>query len=220
MEFWQWDIVYEVLPDLWSALGITISATFVGFAVAALFGLLLVLTRRSTIKPLKYAAIGFVEFVRSTPLLVQVYFIFFVFPDFGLVLSPFVAGSIGLGLHYSTYLSEVYRSGIDAVSQGQWEAAKALNFSKMQTWFRIILPQAIPPVIPVIGNYLIMMFKETPILSAITLLELLGTAKQFGADHFRYLEPITLVGLFFLLLSYFSSLLVQYLEKRLNQHRA
>jgi polar amino acid transport system permease protein len=120
-------------------------------------------------------------------------------------------------LHYSTYLSEVYRSGIDNVPRGQWEAAKALNFSKLRTWTSIIIPQAILPMVPVMGNYLIGMFKDTPLLSAITLVEILQTAKVIGAQSFRYLEPITMVGVIFLILSYVSSLGVQWLELRLNQ---
>jgi len=120
-------------------------------------------------------------------------------------------------LHYSTYMSEVFRSGIDAVPAGQWEAAKALNFGKRRTWTNIILPQAVPPIIPVMGNYFITMFKETPLLSAITLVELLQTAKAIGSGSFRYLEAFTLVGILFFLLSYPSSLLVGRLEKRFQR---
>jgi len=109
------------------------------------------------------------------------------------------------------------RSTGAAVPKGQWEAATALNFSPTRTWFSIIIPQAIPPVIPVMGNYLIGMFKETPLLSAITLVEILQTAKIIGSHSFRYLEPITVVGIVFLLLSYISSIGVQKLEIRLNR---
>ncbi len=119
-------------------------------------------------------------------------------------------------MHYSMYLSEVYRSGIEAVPKGQWEAAVALNFSRMKTWKNIILPQAIPPIIPVLGNYLIVMFKETPILSAITLVELMLTAKNIVADSYRVFEPYTMVGILFLAISYPASLLVRRLEKRMN----
>ena len=88
--------------------------------------------------------VGFVaEFIRGTPLLVQLYFLFYVLPDLGILLSPLVAGVIGLGLHYGTYTSEVYRAGIDNVPRGQWEAAKACNLTRTQTWRHIILPQAI-----------------------------------------------------------------------------
>ncbi|ATW27044.1 ectoine/hydroxyectoine ABC transporter permease subunit EhuD [Candidatus Formimonas warabiya] len=214
---WDWQFVSDILPELVKTLKITISATFAGFFLACILGIFLTLGRRAKFKPVSLATGGFVEFVRSTPLLAQLYFIFYVFPLHGLTLSPFAAGVLGLGIHYSTYLSEVYRSGIEAIPRGQWEAAAALNFSKLRTWINIILPQAIPPVVPVMGNYLIGMFKDTPLLSAITLVELLQMAKIIGSRTFRYMEPITLVGVFFLILSYVSSLGVQHLERRLNR---
>lgn len=214
----MWDMTYaiNILPQIVAALKITIMATGVGFLVALVLGLILTLLKGSTIKILAWLANGFADFIRNTPLLVQLYFIFYVFPKFGLVLSPFTAGVIGLGIHYSTYLSEVFRSGIDGVPKGQWEVATALNFKRGQAWTRIILPQAIPPIIPVIGNYFITMFKETPLLSAITLVEILQTAKIIGSASFRYLEPFTIVGALFLLLSYPSSLLIKRLELKLN----
>lgn len=213
---WNWDFAFKIFPQIVEALKITISATFVSFAVALVVGLILTLARRSKFKPLSLIANAFVDFVRNTPLLVQLYFIFYVLPEHGLSLSPFAAGVIGLGLHYSTYLSEVYRGGIEAIPPGQWEAAKALNFSRANTWLKIILPQAIPPVIPVLGNYLITMFKETPILSAITLIEIMQTAMIIGSRSFRYLEAFTIVGMLFLVLSYTSSLMIRRLETRLN----
>ncbi len=214
---WDWQFVYNILPQLLKTLKITISATFVGFFLASILGIFLTLGRRAKFKPISMVTGGFVEFVRSTPLLAQLYFIFYVFPLHGLTLSPFTAGVLGLGIHYSTYLSEVYRSGIEAIPRGQWEAAAALNFSKVRTWTNVILPQAIPPVVPVMGNYLIGMFKDTPLLSAITLVELLQMAKIIGSQTFRYMEPITLVGIIFLILSYISSILVQRMEARLNR---
>ena len=213
---WDWKFAVEILPELLRAVKITISATLVAFVLAAGSGLLLALGRRSSFKPLSLLLGGLIQFIRSTPLLVQLYFIFYALPGLGLVLSPFTAGGLGLGLHYSTYLSEVYRSGIDHIPRSQWEASKALNFSKIRTWVSVILPQAIPPVLPVLGNYLIVMFKETPLLSAITLVELLQTAKIIGSMSFRYNEAFTIVGLLFLALSYPSSLLFRQLENRLN----
>jgi polar amino acid transport system permease protein len=214
---WDWDFAFSILPEILSALKITIYATFVGFLLALILGLIITIVRRSKIKFLSLFTKGFVNFVRNTPLLVQLYFIFYVFPKIGLSLEPFVAGVLGLGLHYSTYLSEVYRSGIEAIPKGQWEAAKALNFKRSQTWKKIILPQALPPIIPIMGNYLMTMFKETPVLAAITLVEILQTAKIIGARSFRYLEGFTIVGVLFLLLSYPSALIVRRLELRLNK---
>ena len=213
---WDWSYTLFVLPDILKALKITILATFLGFAMASILGLILAICRRSQYKPLSMAVGAFVEFIRTTPLLAQLYFIFYVFPQFGLALSPLAAGVIGLGLHYSTYLSEVYRAGIDSIPQAQWEAATALSFSTRHIWLKIILPQAIPPILPVMGNYLIGMFKDTPRLSAITLVEILQLAKLQGSQYFRYLEPVTIVGLLFLILSYVSSLGIKRLEARVN----
>ncbi|MDG0873833.1 ectoine/hydroxyectoine ABC transporter permease subunit EhuD [Paenibacillus thiaminolyticus] len=211
---WSWDYALEILPQLLQVLPITIGATLLGFAAACMLGLPLALARRSRYRAVSVLANAWMEFIRSTPLLVQLFVLFYALPLYGISFSPFVTGVIGLGLHYSAYLSEVFRSGIEAVPAGQWEAAKALNFGRRHSWTNIILPQAIPPIIPVMGNYLITMFKETPVLSAITLVELLQTAKAIGSGSFRYLEAFTMVGLLFLLLSYPSSLLVSRLEKR------
>ncbi|SHN49941.1 ectoine/hydroxyectoine ABC transporter permease subunit EhuD [Desulfitobacterium chlororespirans] len=214
---WNWDFAIKIFPEIFAALKITVIATFAGFFLALFLGMFLTIGSRSSLKPVAYSSKGFVEFIRSTPLLVQLYFIFYVLPQAGLSLSPLTAGIMGLGIHYSTYLSEVYRSGIEAIPQGQWEAAKALNFSPWQVWAKIIIPQAVPPVIPVMGNYLITMFKETPLLSAITLVEILQTAKIIGSHSFRYLEGFTIVGLLFLLLSYPCSVMIRRLEMRMTK---
>lgn len=214
---WSWPFAWQIAPELLRAVQTTIAATLAGFALALVGGLLLAFARRAKPRGVSLAAAGVIEFVRSTPLLVQLYVLFYGLPSAGISLPPFTAGVLGLGIHYSAYLAEVYRSGIESVPRGQWEAATALNFSRRQTWTRIILPQAIRPIIPVLGNYLIVMFKETPVLSAITLVEMLMTAKMIGSASFRYLEAFTLAGMLFFLLSYASSLLIRRLESKLTQ---
>jgi len=211
---WSWEFVIEIMPRLLQGLQVTIQATLVGFALSAVLGLLMALGRRSENKWLSWPTTAVIEFIRMTPLLVQLFFLFFVLPRYGLRLDAFVVGVVALGLHYGTYNSEVYRAGIDAISKGQWEAAKALNFSSTHTWTRIILPQAIPPMYPALGNYLVAMFKESAQLLAITVTELMLTARIIGTQTFRFLEPITMVGVLYFLISYPSSLLVQRLEAR------
>jgi polar amino acid transport system permease protein len=211
---WDWEFVREIMPTLIAGVKITILATILGSLLAAVIGLAIALVRRSPNKTLA-RSVGFAaEFVRGTPLLVQLYFIFYVLPDIGILLPPLVAGVIGLGLHYGTYTAEVYRAGIDNVPRGQWEAAKACNLTMQQTWTRIILPQAIPPMIPALANYFIAMFKETPLLSAITVLELMNQAKSVANSSYRYIEPMTLVGAFFLAISLVSVILLRWLERR------
>jgi polar amino acid transport system permease protein len=211
---WDWAFVVQILPTLIEGVKITIIATLLGSVMAAIVGLVIAIIRRSTNRLISMP-MGFIaEFVRGTPLLVQLYFIFYVLPDLGLTLSPLVAGVIGLGLHYGTYTAEVYRAGIDNVARGQWEAAKACNLSPFQTWTQIIMPQALPPMIPALANYFIAMFKETPLLSAITVLELMNQARSIANYNYRYIEPITMVGAFFLVISVVSVIGLRWLERR------
>ena len=205
----------EILPRLLEATVVTLQATICGMALAAVGGLVLALLRLSPFVWVRRVVSGFIEIIRSTPLLIQLFIAFYiVVPRLGLPPEPFVAGVLGLGIHYSTYTSEVYRAGITSVPRGQWEAATALNLTTAQAWRWIILPQAIPPVIPALGNYLISMFKETPVLFVITLSELFATSLQIAGEKYRFFEPIILVGVIFLVLSYPSSLLVRRLEVR------
>ena len=215
----DWEFALEILPQLARAAVITIEATFVGFALAAVLGLVFALLRRSKNPWLSMLTGGFVEFIRSTPVLIQIFFMFYVFPQFGLVIPAFAAGVLALGIHYASYCSEVYRAGLEALPRGQWEAATALNLSPWRTYKDVIIPQAIPPVVPALGNYLIGMFKETPLLSAIAVVELMQTAKIIGSETFRYLEPITMVGVFFLIMSLISSAGVRRVEWWLKRRR-
>jgi polar amino acid transport system permease protein len=216
---WDWDNAFRVLPILAEASLITLMATILGFIVAMVLGLILAVARVYGPAWLSLPVTAVVEFIRSTPLLIQIFFVFFVLPEFGIVLSPLMAGIIALGVHYATYCSEVYRAGLENVPRGQWEAATALNLSGFHTFRDVIIPQAIPPIVPALGNYLIALFKDTPLLSAIAVLELMQTAKILGSENFRYIEPITLVGLFFLVFSLAASALNHAVERWLKQRR-
>lgn len=210
------DLAYalSILPALLRASLVTLAATLGGMALALVFGLVSVILRMSRVRILSWTATGVTQAIRTTPLLVQLYLLFYVLPAYGIVMSAFATGVLGLGLHYGSYISEVYRAGIEAVPRSQWEAAVALGFSRRRTWTSVVLPQAFRRIIPPIGNYLVSMFKATPYLATITVLELLGTALNLADHSFRYFEPITLVGLIFLVLSYPSAQFVRRLEKR------
>lgn len=210
----DWHFAWNILPALLRALGVTLEAVVAGMAIALALGLIWAIVRRSAPRWIARAVWLWVELIRSTPLLIQLYFLYFVMPEVGLHMSALLTGILGLGLHYSTYAAEVYRAGIEAVPRGQWEAARSLGLSPRRTWRAVILPQAVPRVIPVLGNYFIAIFKDTPLLSAIAVTELLKTAKIIGAERFRYLEPLTLVGLIFLVLSLLSARGISALEKR------
>ena len=219
MPLFDWQFALEILPQLARAAVVTIEATILGFALAATLGLVLAILRMSRNPWVSVITAGFVEFIRSTPVLIQIFFLFFVFPRFGVVIPALTAGVLALGIHYACYCSEVYRAGIQAIPRGQWEAAVALNLSPWRTYRDVIIPQAIPPVVPALGNYLIGMFKETPLLSAIAVLELMQTAKIIGSETFRYLEPITMVGVFFLVMSLVSAAGVRRVEAWVKSRR-
>jgi polar amino acid transport system permease protein len=212
----DWAYALEIAPILARALLVTLQATLLGMAIALVLGLALALARRAPYALLAWPAAVFVEFIRSTPLLVQIFFLFYVLPEAGVRLSPLAAGVLALGVHYAAYCSEVYRAGLESVPKGQWEAALALNLGRSRTMRSIILPQALPPIVPALGNYLVAMFKDTPLLSAITVVELLQTAKLLGAESFRYVEPLTLVGALFLALSLASAAVIRMAERRLK----
>jgi polar amino acid transport system permease protein len=198
---WRWDFTWDILPRLIWATGNTLLAAGFGYVIAAVLGLVFALAQRTQFRPLTMAVREFVEFIRSTPLVLQIFFVFYVGPQFGIRLSPWTAGMIAIGLHYAAYLSEVYRGGLDSVPKGQWEAATSLNMTTAHTYWRIIIPQALPPSLAGMGNYLVGIFKDTPMLSVIGVAELMHTANAIGSEHYRYLEPYTMVGIIFLMIS-------------------
>ena len=210
-DFWNWDHAAAVFPLLLNGLKITVLATVVGMIIAAILGLVVAIARRSGIKVITIPVGILTEFIRSTPLLVQLVFANLVFTQF----PPLAVGCVVLGIHYATYMSEVYRAGIDAVPPGQWEAATALDLPRSRTWRAVILPQAVRNTLPGLGNYAISMFKETPFLAFIYVVEMYSAAQTYGGGNFRYMEAITLAGLLFLLVSYPTSLLVRRMENRL-----
>ncbi|MDE2581077.1 MAG: ectoine/hydroxyectoine ABC transporter permease subunit EhuD [Rhodospirillales bacterium] len=203
----HWDLAnsfafaLSILPILGIGLVVTIKATILGFIVALVVGLVLALLRRSRSRLVAWPTAALIEFIRDTPLLVQLYFLYFVLPNYGVVLPAFLTGTIALGIQYSAYTSEVYRAGLEAVARGQWEASAALNLSRARVYRDIVIPQAIPRIVPALGNYLVSMLKDTPLLATVTVVEMLNLAQTIGDRTFRYLVPLSLVGLIFLLLS-------------------
>jgi polar amino acid transport system permease protein len=208
----DWGRAGDALPLLLHGFLTTLLATVLGTAVAAVLGLMIAVARRAPTPLVTVPVRAVMEFIRSTPLLVQLVGAAAVFSH----VQPLTIGIVVLGIHYATYTSEVYRAGIDAVPKGQWEACRALSMSPRRTWQAVVLPQAVRNVLPALGNYAISMFKETPFLAVITVQEMVFEARQYGADHFAYTEAFTLAGLIFLVASYPTSLLMRNLEKRLG----
>lgn len=213
---WDWAFAFEILPTLARAAVITVQVTVLGFLIALTLGLALTMCR-IVLPWTRFPVSLLVELIRSTPLLIQIFFLYFVGPSFGLTLDAMTAGVLAVGVHYAAYCSEVYRAGFESVPRGQWEASVALNLGRWTTLRDIIIPQAIPPVVPALGNYLVALFKETPLLSAIAVMELMQSAKIIGSQTFRYNEPITLVGIFFLVMSLGSAWAIRRVESGINR---
>jgi polar amino acid transport system permease protein len=205
----------SILPILGIGLIVTLEATVTGFAIALVLGLGLALLRRSRMRIISWPTAAVIEFIRDTPLLVQLFFLYYVLPIYGITLPAFLTGAIALGVQYSAYTSEVYRAGLEAVAKGQWEAAVALNMSRARTYRDIVVPQAIPRIIPALGNYLVSMLKETPVLSVVTVVDMVNLANLIGDRTFEYLVPLSLVGLIFLILTLACSAGIHLLEQAL-----
>lgn len=207
----------EILPRLaWAALT-TVGVTLVAFIFALIIGVPLVLLGRVRSKVVAQTTKVVSNFIRSTPLLIQLFFLYFGLPQFGIELAPLTTGLVVFSVHFGCYMSEVYRAGLESVPRGQWDAVQALSLSRLDAYRLVILPQAIRPVIPAAGNYLVHMFKETPLLASISVVEMLFVSSEIGAEKFRYTEPLTLCGLLFLAMSVSAGVLIKMTERFYNR---
>jgi len=213
--------MFEVLSDYWpdfaKGAALTVFITFSAMTMALLLGLVIALMRAAPNRLVRFGAAAYVDFFRGTPLLLQLFYIYFVVPYVGVRVPALTAGIIGLGLNYAAYLSEVYRATIDAIDPGQTEAAHAVGMSSAMTMRRIVLPQAFRIAVPPIGNYLIAMFKDTALVAVISVKELLFTAESLANTTYRYLEIFTIAFVIYFAISYPASLGVQALERRLRR---
>lgn len=212
-EFFSFEFALSILPRLFAAAFVTAMLTALSFGLALVIGLPLALGRVSGIRGLSLAVGSVIEFVRGTPTLIQLFLVFFGLPKLGWAMQPVTAGVLTLSVHYGCYIAEVYRAGLQAVHRTQGEAAWALSLSPFDTLRSVILPQAIPPMIPVLGTYLIGLLKDAALLASISVFELLTTAKLIGTESFRYTEPMTMAGLLFLLMSLAAATLTRLLER-------
>ena len=210
--FWRWDFAWEVLPSmLESFIKVTLLVTVLGTLIATVLGLIIAILIRVLPRPLAAIVRWAANFIRMTPIIVQLLVVFY-----GMVwLEPLTIGIIVFGVHYATYMSEVYRAGIESVPKGQWEAITALSMSPRRAWSKVIIPQALRCTVPSLGNYAVSMFKESPFLISIAVMEMVNTALAVGGFTYRYNEVITIAGIIFLAASYPTALLVNRLEKRL-----
>ena len=194
--------------------------TLVSMALALVLAIPLTLPRlaaaRRTVpgRIIAVCAQAYVELMRGTPLILLVFYIYYVMPTVGIRLNPLVAGVTALSLSYAAYCSELYRAGIDAVPVTQTEAAHALGMSRRLTLWRIAMPQAVRPTIPGLGNYLLTMFKDTALLSTIGVVELLFRANLIASNTFQYTQTYTAAIVIYLVVAFPASRLVKRLERR------
>jgi len=213
-DLWSWERAAEVFPELLSAfLQVTLVATIFGSIIAATLGLVVAFVRRSAPAFIARPVHWVMEFIRMTPIVIQLLFVFY-----AVTWEPLLIGIGVLGVHYSTYTAEVYRSGIDNVPKGQWEAATALSLPRGRTWTRVVIPQALRTTVPALGTWVISMFKDTPFLFVIFVPEMVWAAENYGSRTFFYVEAFTLAGLIFLAASYPTAILVRKLENRLARY--
>jgi polar amino acid transport system permease protein len=190
--------------------------TIAAMAVALVIGFVLALMRmdRSRLY-LVWPAQAFIEIIRGTPLLVQLFYIFYVLPFIGIRLETYVAGILGLAINYGAYLSEVFRSGIEAIPKGQWEAGDALGMTGTHRMRRIILPQAVKIIIPPVGNYFIALFKDSALVATIAIPELLLTGQMIASETFQYVQVYTAVFIIYFVISFPASLGLRWVERQL-----
>jgi His/Glu/Gln/Arg/opine family amino acid ABC transporter permease subunit len=206
-------IVAEYWPVFLKGLGITVSLTATVILLAGLTAVPIALARLSASRLLRWPADVYVEFIRATPLILQLIYIYYVLPAAGIRLEPYPAAVIGLTLNYSAYMSEVYRSGILAVPKSQTEAARSLGLGRGVTFIRIVFPQAFRIVLPALGNYLIALFKDTALASVVTVQELMFSGQIIAARNYQYFTVYTVTAILYFAVGYPSALLVRRLER-------
>ena len=193
-------------PALWEGLQITLRVAVCAMTLGLLIGVLVGIMSQSNNRVIRTFVHFYVQVGRVVPELVQVFIWYYVLPDFGMVLTPFTAGVVAIGVAFGPFVAEVFRAGIESVPRSQWEVATVFGYSRPRTWLRVVLPQATRNVFPVLSGYIISVFKATSLLSFISLREVFAVARNVAALNFRYFELFTIVMLIYLALAVPTSL--------------
>ena len=204
----------EFLPILMNGVALTIIVTLGSLLLSTLLGLVWALMRVSGIGLLAWLSAAIINVIRGIPIIVLLFYLYFVMPDLGITLTALQAAIIGLGIAYSAYQAENFRAGIEAIDRGQIEAAQAIGMGWWLTMRRVVLPQAVRIVLPPYGNTMIMMLKDSSQASTITVAELALQGKLIASSTFKNTSVFTLVALMYLTMSIPLILLVRHFEKR------
>jgi polar amino acid transport system permease protein len=206
----------EFLPPLLDGAVITITVSLLAFSLAMVSGLAIGIARISRMAPLRVVSACYIQFIRGTPLLLQLFFIYYVLPYAGIVLSPFVSGAIGLTLNYAAYMAEVFRSGIQAIPKGQWEAGSSVGMSRSLLMRRIILPQAMRIIVPPIGNFFVSIFKDSALVSVITMRDLMFSGELLASATYKHFEIFAMVAVIYFCISYPVAKFVEWVEAKID----
>jgi polar amino acid transport system substrate-binding protein len=209
----------KYLPLLLRGAAVTVELSVLAMGLGVVAGLAVVLVRLYAPAPLSWLARAYVEVIRGTPLLIQLFLIYYGLPEIGIRLNPFLAGIVGLGMNYAASESENYRAGIQSIPRGQTEAAQALGMNRWQSLRHVVLPQALRVVIPPVTNDFIAMFKDSSIVSVITMVELTKVYGMLAMSTYDYIGLGLMTAAIYFALSYPASILADRLEKRLNYDR-
>jgi ectoine/hydroxyectoine ABC transporter permease protein EhuD len=209
----------EFLPPLLDGAVITITVSLLAFSLAMVSGLAIGIARISRMAPLRVVSACYIQFIRGTPLLLQLFFIYYVLPYAGIVLSPFVSGAIGLTLNYAAYMAEVFRSGIQAIPKGQWEAGSSVGMSRSLLMRRIILPQAMRIIVPPIGNFFVSIFKDSALVSVITMRDLMFSGELLASATYKHFEIFAMVAVIYFCISYPVAKFVEWIEAKIDISR-
>src|SRR5512132_4671137 len=204
----------EFLPLLLHGCVVTAQITLAALVLSTILGFVWALMRLAPTPVLRWPALTLITVIRGIPIIVQLFYMYFVLPDLGVQLSAFQAGFIGLGIAYSAYQAENFRAGIEAIDPGQIEAAQSLGMRPALIMRRVILPQAIRVFLPPYGNTMIMMLKDSSLASAITVAELTRGGQLIAASTFKNMTVFTLVALLYLAMSLPLTALSRWLEKK------
>ncbi|NML30338.1 amino acid ABC transporter permease [Paraburkholderia antibiotica] len=209
----------EFSPVLMQGVLTTIAITASALVIATVLGLVWALLRVSGVASLAHASRVLTNVLRGVPIIVILFYMYFVMPEFGVSLSAFQAGALGLGIAYSSYMAEVFRAGIEAVDSGQYEAAQSIGMSRMKLMRRVVLPQAFRIALPPYGNNVVMMLKDSSQTAVITVVELSMQSKLIAAATFKSATIFTLVALIYLVMSLPMMYGIGRLERRLGKSK-
>ena len=213
----DWSAIPDMMPALLTGLRVTVLLTFVIMGIALIVALPIALARMSSRRWLRFPSTIYVQVLRGTPVLLQLFYLYYVLPFAGIELNAWTAGIIGMSAAYSAYLSEIYRAGIEAIDRGQTEAALALGMSRVQVMRIVVLPQAFRIVIPPIGNMFVGLFKDTSLLSILTIRELMFQGQLLAATNFRHITIFTVIAILYLAVCWPSAAIIDRLEQKLKE---